>query len=69
MDYFHRSSDITREAFGREDNLTNGLLFYFGLGILMHAYGQRYTTTKLVTLTSNTVYEKRADLIGEILMW
>lgn len=33
----------------------------------MYAYGQRYTTTKLVTLTSNMVYEKRADLVGEIL--
>ena len=33
----------------------------------MCAYGQRYITTKLVTITNNKVYEKRADLIGEIL--
>lgn len=58
---------IINQSFGREDNLTNGLLFYFGLGILMYAYGQRYISTKLVSLTNSMVYEKRTDLIGEIL--
>lgn len=54
-------------SFELENNLTNGLLFYFALGILMYVYGQRYLSTKLVALTNNLVYVKRTELIGNIL--
>ncbi|MDT8977097.1 cyclic peptide export ABC transporter [Paenibacillus sp. chi10] len=58
---------VVNQSFGRNDNLTNGLLFYFALGILMYVYGQRYISTKLVILTNNLVYDKRTELIGKIL--
>lgn len=58
---------VVNQTFGRTDNLTNGFLFYFALGILMYVYGQRYISTKLVTLTNNYVYDKRTELIGLIL--
>lgn len=58
---------VINQSFGKEDNLTNGLLFYFALGILMYVCGQRYISTKLVTLTNNLVYEKRTELIGKVL--
>lgn len=58
---------VVNQTFGREDNLTSGLLFYFVLGIFMYVYGQRYISTRLVALTNNMVYEKRTELIGRIL--
>ncbi|KAF6582673.1 cyclic peptide export ABC transporter [Paenibacillus sp. EKM211P] len=58
---------IINQSFGREDNLSNGLLFYFAFGILMYAYGQRYISTKLVASTNNMVYEKRIEIVGKIL--
>lgn len=58
---------VINQSFGREDNLTNGLFFYFGLGILMYVCGQRYISSQLVILTNNLVYDKRMELIGKIL--
>ncbi|APO47208.1 hypothetical protein BS614_26250 [Paenibacillus xylanexedens] len=58
---------VINQTFGKDDNLTSGLLFYFALGILMYVYGQRYISTRLVALTNNLVYEKRSELITRIL--
>ncbi|GEC88345.1 cyclic peptide export ABC transporter [Brevibacillus brevis] len=58
---------VINQTFGNQDNLTNGLLFYFVLGIIMYVCGQRYIRTKLVTMTNNLVYEKRTDMIQKIL--
>lgn len=58
---------VINQTFGRDDNLTNGLLFYFVLGIIMYVYGQRYISIRLITLTNNLVYEKRMELVKSIL--
>lgn len=58
---------VINQSFGKDDNLTNGLLFYFTLGILMYVFGRRYISIELVKLTNNLVYEKRTELIRKIL--
>ncbi|SDD50623.1 putative ATP-binding cassette transporter [Paenibacillus sp. CF095] len=58
---------VINQSLGRDDNLTNGLLYYFVFGILLYVLGQRYISIKLVKLTNNLVYEKRMTLIKRIL--
>ncbi|AKF96395.1 peptide ABC transporter (plasmid) [Brevibacillus laterosporus] len=58
---------VINETFVRSNNLTNGLLFYFLLGILMYVFSQKYIRSKLVRLTNGIVYEKRKKLINRLL--
>lgn len=58
---------IINESIVRNDNLTNGLLFYFVLAIVMYVVGQRYLRVILVNLTNEIIYEKRIELIDKLL--
>lgn len=58
---------VINESFVRTDNLRNGLLLYFGLGILMYVFSQRFIRTRIVTYANELVYEKRMQLIDKIL--
>ncbi|GBF77646.1 hypothetical protein PA598K_06203 [Paenibacillus sp. 598K] len=58
---------VINETFVRSDNLTSGLLAYFGLAVLMYVVGQRYIQSMLVRLTNQFVYEKRMELAGKLL--
>lgn len=58
---------IINESIVRTDNLTNGLLFYFAVAIVMYVVGQRYLRAKLVNLTNEVIYEKRMELIDKLL--
>jgi len=58
---------IINEAIVRTNNLTNGLLFYFVIAILMYVVGQRYVRSMLVNLTNEIIYEKRIELIDKLL--
>ena len=58
---------VINESFVRSDNLTSGLVAYFGLAVLMYVVGQRYIQSMLVRLTNQFVYEKRMELAGKLL--
>jgi putative ATP-binding cassette transporter len=58
---------IINESIVRTNNLTNGLLFYFILAIVMYVVGQRYVRAILVNLTNEIIYEKRIELIDKLL--
>ncbi|MCM3439298.1 cyclic peptide export ABC transporter [Metabacillus halosaccharovorans] len=58
---------IINESIVRTNNLTNGLLFYFVIAILMYVVGQRYVRAMLVNLTNEIIYEKRIELIDKLL--
>lgn len=58
---------VINESFVRSDNLTSGLVAYFGLAVLMYVIGQRYIQSMLVRLTNQFVYEKRMELAGKLL--
>ncbi|AYK09193.1 cyclic peptide export ABC transporter [Brevibacillus laterosporus] len=58
---------IVNEAFVRTNNLVNGLLFYFIIGIFMYVVSQKVLRSRLVTLTNQLVYEKRMELVDRLL--
>ncbi|WP_246329128.1 cyclic peptide export ABC transporter [Brevibacillus halotolerans] len=58
---------IVNEAFVRTNNLVNGLLFYFIIGIFMYVVSQKVLRSRLVTLTNQLVYEKRMELVDKLL--
>ncbi|MDN9008815.1 cyclic peptide export ABC transporter [Brevibacillus laterosporus] len=58
---------IVNEAFVRTNNLVNGLLFYFIIGIFMYVVSQKILRSRLVTLTNQLVYEKRMELVEKML--
>ena len=58
---------IINEAFVRTNNLVNGLLFYFIIGIFMYVVSQKVLRSRLVTLTNQLVYEKRMELVDKLL--
>ncbi|MCR8936164.1 cyclic peptide export ABC transporter [Brevibacillus laterosporus] len=58
---------IVNEAFTRTNNLVNGLLFYFIMGIFMYVVSQKILRSRLVTLTNQLVYEKRMELVEKLL--
>ncbi|PEK74830.1 hypothetical protein CN597_24030, partial [Bacillus pseudomycoides] len=42
---------VINETFVRSNNLENGLLFYFVLGIVMYVFSQRIIRTSIVSYT------------------
>ncbi|GGA37414.1 hypothetical protein GCM10007416_07900 [Kroppenstedtia guangzhouensis] len=58
---------VINETFVRTNNLENGLLFYFGLGIVMYVFSQRFIRVRIVTYANELVYEKRMDLTDKLL--
>lgn len=54
---------VVNETFVNKNNLTNGLLFYFVLGIVTYVCGQRFVRRKIVTLTSTILFAKRVELL------
>ncbi|WP_425589770.1 cyclic peptide export ABC transporter [Fictibacillus fluitans] len=58
---------IINEAIVRKDNLTNGLLFYFAMAIVMYVAGQRYLRARLVNMTNEIIYQRRMELIDKLL--
>lgn len=58
---------IINESFARTNNLVNGLLFYFTMGIFMYVVSQKLLRSRLVTLTNQLVYEKRMELVEKLL--
>ncbi|WP_139487894.1 cyclic peptide export ABC transporter [Brevibacillus dissolubilis] len=55
------------QTFGRTDNLTNGLLYYFALGIVMYIIAQKIIRTKLTKLTTQMVYDKRMEIVKKLM--
>ncbi|MCE0555055.1 hypothetical protein LQK80_34570 [Bacillus thuringiensis] len=58
---------VINETFVRSNNLENGLLFYFVLGIVMYVFSQRIIRTSIVSYTNELVYEKRMELTDKLL--
>ncbi len=58
---------IINESFNRTNNLFNGLLFYFGIAIVLYVFGQRVIRAMLVRLTNQIIYEKRTELVHKLL--
>lgn len=54
---------VVNETFVRTDNLTNGLLFYFCIGIITYVCGQRFVRRKVIELTNNLLFKQRVDLL------
>ena len=54
---------VINETFVRTDNLTNGLLFYFIMGIITYVFGQRFVRRKVIGLTNNLLFTKRVELL------
>ncbi|MBL0388671.1 cyclic peptide export ABC transporter [Tumebacillus sp. ITR2] len=58
---------VINETFVRTDNLKNGLLFFFLLGIVMYVLTQRFIRARIVTYANELVYSKRMELIDKLL--
>lgn len=58
---------IINESFNRTNNLFNGLLFYFGIAIILYVFGQRVIRAMLVKLTNQIIFEKRTELVHKLL--
>jgi putative ATP-binding cassette transporter len=54
---------VINETFVNKDNLTNGLLFYFIIGIVTYVFGQRFVRYKIIELTSNILFARRVELL------
>ncbi|MCL6591729.1 MAG: cyclic peptide export ABC transporter [Firmicutes bacterium] len=52
---------------GQTGSLQGGLLLYFIMGLVLYVYGQRLVRLRLVSITNELVYQKRAELIRKIL--
>lgn len=59
---------IINEALTRSNYSSNNSLFlYFLLGIITYVLAQKLVRTQLITITNNLIYEKRTQLINDIL--
>ncbi|OUB80384.1 cyclic peptide export ABC transporter [Bacillus wiedmannii] len=59
---------IINEALTRSNYSSNNSLFlYFLLGIITYVLAQKLVRTQLITITNNLIYEKRIQLINDIL--
>lgn len=54
---------VINETFVSTNNLTNGLLFYFVIGIVAYVFGQRFVRRKIIRLTNNLLFKKRIELL------
>ena len=44
-----------------------GLVFYFILGLALYIFGQKLIKSKLIAITNEVIYEKRAAIIAQVL--
>lgn len=58
---------INEAIMRNEEQLVNGLLFYFLLALLIYILGQRMIRFRLVEITNELVYAKRLQLINRLL--
>ncbi|GGD98649.1 cyclic peptide export ABC transporter [Paenibacillus nasutitermitis] len=60
---------IVNEALNRMDGEQSGgeLFLYFALGIAVYVLGQKFVRTRLIALTNTIIYEKRVELLDNIL--
>lgn len=54
-------------ALNKDNALESGLIYFFLLGIVIYVYGQRLIRQKMITITNDFVFKKRAKLIRSIL--
>ncbi|GCE15734.1 cyclic peptide export ABC transporter [Tengunoibacter tsumagoiensis] len=57
---------VINDTFTRTDNLTNGLLIYFVIGIVTYVFGQRFVRRKVIGLTNNLLYTQRVRLLRAV---
>lgn len=54
------------ESFARQDNLANGLLATFGLGLVLYAVGQRIVRHRVIRLTNDLLLRERRRLLRSL---
>jgi putative pyoverdin transport system ATP-binding/permease protein len=52
---------------GSSNQMKIKLLIYFILGIVLYVYGQKIVRSKLITVTNDTIYSKRIEIIKKLL--
>ncbi|HEX3045781.1 MAG TPA: cyclic peptide export ABC transporter [Bacillota bacterium] len=58
---------VINETLNRGSKFELGLFLYFWLGLILYIFGQKLVRTRLVRLTNQIVYQKRAELITKLL--